>query len=212
MCGRFALNRAIGQLRQRFANRRVAPAAREFTPSNNIAPGTTVPVLAGDAIQLMAWGTQRRKFVINARSETVAQKFGKDIKERRCVVPADGYFEWEKKSKQPYFFRENPGDLMFFAGLYTAKGEFVIITREAAPALAWIHDRIPLILRDDQLELWEGSEWPSQLAREPPALSWYPVARASLQAGHTGEECVKEIKIPKNPQRTLEDMFKPKLL
>jgi putative SOS response-associated peptidase YedK len=209
MCGRFVLNRAVGELRRRFVKRQVVASEREFTPSNNIAPATPVAVLTTGAIEVLMWGIQRQKLVINARSETVAQKFAKDINERRCVVPADGYFEWKKETKQPYFFREQPGELMFFAGLYTSKGQFVIITREAAPELMWIHDRMPVILSEEQIEVWEGSGWSGLLAREPARLSWYPVARMALRSGHTGEECVREIKEAKKTQRTLDDLLKP---
>jgi putative SOS response-associated peptidase YedK len=208
MCGRFALNRAIGQLRERFANRRVTSGPREFVPSNNIAPTTAVPVLMQDSITVLIWGIHRRKLVINARSETVVRKFAKDVTERRCVVPADGYFEWKKETKQPFFFRERPGELMFFAGLYTPAGEFAIITRAASPELIWIHDRTPLILTSDQVEVWESPKWESLLTCELPHLTWFPVARAALSSGHTGEECVREVKREKSRQQTLDAMFK----
>jgi putative SOS response-associated peptidase YedK len=95
-----------------------------------------------------------------------------------------------------------------FSGLSTASEEFAIITRAASAELLWIHDRTPLILNVDQIEAWEGPGWQSLLACEVPHLTWFPVARAALSSGHTGEECIREVKWEKSRQRTLDTMFK----
>jgi putative SOS response-associated peptidase YedK len=208
MCGRFALNRGLGQLRQRLAVEQIQSNGRTFDPSNNIAPTNVIPVMANSAIELLVWGVQRGEhLVINARSETLVQKFGKDARDRRCLVPADGYFEWTKE-KQPYFFKQHPEELMFFAGIYTQSGHVIILTRAASDSLTWIHSRMPLILTGTEISAWQSSDWIHVLEGVPPVLTWYPVARAALAASSKGEECIKQITIKKNTQRTLDSMLK----
>jgi putative SOS response-associated peptidase YedK len=207
MCGRFALNRGLGQLRQQLGIQQLHQNDRTFVPSNNIAPRQIVPVVANAAIELMIWGSQRGNFhVINAVSETVGAKFRKDVQERRCVIPADGYFEWTKE-KQPYFFKQFPDDLMFFAGIYTAHNQVMILTRAATDSLTWIHHRMPVILTGDQIQAWQSPDWKCVLDEVPPVLSWYPVARAALKLDSKGEECVRKIDVKRNTQKRLDAML-----
>ena len=181
MCGRFALNRAIAQLRALLNVNRVVENGRRFAPSNNIAPGTTAPIVANNEIRLMNWGMSvRDRTVINARSETVATTFASDVSERRCVIPADGYFEWNKE-KQPFFFKTGE-DLMFLAGFYTKNGDFVILTREGSSQVSAIHHRMPIILTMAQIEDWVGSKWTSVLGYVPPVLTFFAVSRYSLRS------------------------------
>ena len=209
MCGRFALNRAIAQLRALLNVNRVVENGRRFAPSNNIAPGTTAPIVANNEIRLMNWGMSvRDRTVINARSETVATTFASDVSERRCVIPADGYFEWNKE-KQPFFFKTGE-DLMFLAGFYTKNGDFVILTREGSSQVSAIHHRMPIILTMAQIEDWVGSKWTSVLGYVPPVLTFFAVSRYSLRSGYTGDECVAPIKGQTKTQRKLEDLLKPK--
>jgi putative SOS response-associated peptidase YedK len=193
MCGRFALNMGLGQLRARLNVRRVSTNGRTFVPSNNIAPQDTAPVVSGDSIELLTWGIAGATTTIfNARSETAASTFRRDIAERRCVVPADGFFEWTKQ-RQPHFFKHGSGEMMFFAAFFTGRGEFVILTRDANDSVAPIHDRMPIIVMHAQLPHWEGPHWAAMLADKPPSLMSYPVARTALRSGFTGEECVRPL-------------------
>jgi putative SOS response-associated peptidase YedK len=207
MCGRFALNMGLGQLRARLNVRRVSTNGRTFVPSNNIAPRDTAPVVSGDSIELLTWGIPgATMLVFNARSETAASTFRRDIAERRCVVPADGFFEWTKQ-RQPHLFKHNSGDMMFFAAFYTVRGEFVILTREANASVQPIHDRMPIILTLAQIPHWEGPHWPAMLADKPPILMSYPVARTALGAGFTGESCVTPL-VEKKTGSTLDRFLK----
>jgi putative SOS response-associated peptidase YedK len=193
MCGRFALNRGLGQLRAHVNARRVVANGRTFAPSNNIAPRDTAPVVAGDEVQLMAWGFPLREVnLFNARSETVLQKFGRDIRERRCVVPADGFFEWTKE-RQPFYFKKPEDELLVLAAFYTTRGEFVILTREASDCVSKIHDRMPIILTLGQIPFWQGDHYSAMLNDKPPLLFSYPVSRAALGSGRSSEECVRPI-------------------
>ncbi|OHT02085.1 hypothetical protein TRFO_07269 [Tritrichomonas foetus] len=197
MCGRFALNRALGQLRANVNARRVNTNGQNFTPSNNIAPQRHVPVVTNNEISLMFWGVEKNgNTLINARSENVQNVFNEDIAERRCVVPAEGYFEWDK-TKQPHFFKRNNNELLFLAAVYTKRNCFTILTRSASQKLNKIHERMPIIFSLSQIALWESSHWRSMLDDKPPELSFYPVSKISLRPGYTGPECVTEIKIKK---------------
>jgi putative SOS response-associated peptidase YedK len=103
---------------------------------------------------------------INARSETAATKpaFRDPIKFRRCLIPADGFYEWAKtgKSKQPYCFEVNDGNLFAFAALWDdwkdSSGEWTrtcsILTTTPNAVTSYVHDRMPVILDPDSYDLW----------------------------------------------------------
>lgn len=103
--------------------------------------------------------------IINARCETIRLKstFSKLIEAGRCVIPAGEFFEWEKleKGKRKHFIKDENDNILFMAGLYreTEEGrEFVILTKKATGEMKKIHDRMPVILRVDQLEKWLSGE------------------------------------------------------
>ncbi len=163
----------------------------------NVAPGASMPVIAGGEapnVKLLRWGitpawsTERGRGIINARVETLSTKptFKSLFAHGRCLVPARGWFEWQRAGpkKQPHFFRRRDGDFFAFAGLCD-EDEYAIITTAAHPALAAVHDRMPLVLRPDT----EG-EWLNPDVVEPDRLydildpadervfDFYPVRRA----------------------------------
>ena len=103
---------------------------------------------------------------INARAETVAERpaYRQAFKARRCVIPADGFYEWSgpKGSRQPHWFHPRDGGVLLFAGLYESwerepderETTFTIITTEANALMEPIHDRMPVILADDAADEW----------------------------------------------------------
>jgi putative SOS response-associated peptidase YedK len=113
-----------------------------------------------------SWAKDKKMPFINARGETVAEKpaFRSAFKKRRCLIVADGYYEWkalEAKRKQPYYFRLKSNEPIAFAGLWetwSGDGEPIescaIITTEANDLSRAIHDRMPVILRGDEAEAW----------------------------------------------------------
>jgi putative SOS response-associated peptidase YedK len=209
MCGRYALNRALAQLRAAVGAQAVADHGRNFVPSNNIAPGTHAPVVRRNVIELMHWGASRGSInLINARSETVESKFAGDMNaNRRCVVPADGYFEWNSQ-KQPFFFKHTSSDLVFLAAVFDASQNFVILTMAASEQISSVHERMPIILTLEQIGLWESGHWREALSGKAPMLNFYPVGRAALATGHNGEECIRPISVKKKAQNTLDEMLK----
>lgn len=141
------------------------PDQMTFKTSGEIFPTDTVPVRTAEyGYQPMRWGFIGfdGKPVINARSETALQKpmFKESMLERRCVIPASGYYEWRKDgSKKTKFQFFIPSSAMYFAGcwrheksspLYT----FVILTRAAAGGVEDIHDRMPVIIPEKRIDAW----------------------------------------------------------
>lgn len=111
----------------------------------------------------MAWGytLPDGKRVINARSETAASKplFRDGMAQRRCVIPASHYFEWQTTANGKIKFAIRPRDhsLTYLAGLYRFEGGapvFTVLTRESAPSIAFIHDRMPVILPPGAVSDW----------------------------------------------------------
>ena len=140
--------------------------------TGEIFPGDIVPALtAGGRLQRMQWGYARYNGggkVINARSETAMEKsmFQKSMRERRCLLPASYYFEWRRSgsSKKEKYAIGLPGrEPLYMAGVYRAEKAvdlpvFVILTRAAAPSVAGIHDRMPVILPQEVQSLWLHSD------------------------------------------------------
>ena len=109
----------------------------------------------------MLWGFPRfdgRGLLINARAETAAERrtFRESVLHRRCVIPAKGFWEWNK-SKEKFSFERPDAQVMFMAGCYDCfdgQERFVILTTEANPSVKPVHDRMPLILERNELEDW----------------------------------------------------------
>jgi putative SOS response-associated peptidase YedK len=143
-------------------------------PIYNVAPGMTMPIIAGKELRLMKWGfipswAKDPKIgykMINARSETLKEKqsFRSSLYTKRCLVPVSGFYEWEKQGKEkvPYYYRLKDKELFAFAGLYdnwkNEKGEdveaYTIITTEANKLVGKIHERMPAILKEEGEKAW----------------------------------------------------------
>ena len=109
----------------------------------------------------MIWGFPRfdgKGLLINARAETAVERrtFRESVLHRRCVIPAKGFWEWNK-SKEKFSFERQDSQVMFMAGCYDCfdgQDRFVILTTEANPSVKPVHDRMPLILERSELEDW----------------------------------------------------------
>ena len=133
--------------------------------SGEVFPTDVVPVQTGlKQYQAMKWGfvSYNGKPVINARSETAAEKpmFKQAMQERRCLIPAGGYFEWQKSGAKRIKYRFHiPGSPLYFAGCYRQEKNspgcnFVILTRQAPSGIDAIHDRMPVIIPHDRINAW----------------------------------------------------------
>lgn len=191
-------------------------------PQYNVAPTLQVPVVrnTGDRNELvnMRWGliphwSKDAKIgasLINARCETVAEKpsFRSAIRSRRCIIPASGFYEWQHAGtkKLPYYITMNDQSLMAMAGIWegwkTPEGElaesFSVLTTEANSAVAPLHDRMPVILGQDDYSLWLDPEMrePGELVKlytPLPAdrLTMYRVSERMNSSLFTGPECIE---------------------
>lgn len=179
MCGRFTLT---FREKQRLALELGVPVEQleviEYRPRYNIAPTDLHPIMRLNyedrLVSSAKWGlvnswakdAKRAAAQINARAETIQRlpAFKRAFEKGRCVVPADGYFEWSgpKENRQPTWFHRPDGGLLLFAGLYESwqprPGEwqrtFTIITTDANDLTSQVHDRMPVILADDAVEEW----------------------------------------------------------
>jgi putative SOS response-associated peptidase YedK len=187
MCGRYAQYRTGGDLESELGATFDGDAP---SPRYNIAPGSQVLVCRADStgarsFAMLHWGlipswSKDRKIgyrTINARAETVADKpaFRAALKHRRCLIPADGFYEWTTtpSGKQPYFISRADRRPIAFAGLWEHwtdqdTGEQVqsctIIVTEANALVRAIHDRMPVILQPEDYGLWLD---PRVRVREP---------------------------------------------
>ena len=174
MCGRYAITTAPAAIRQLFAYLEQP----NFPPRYNVAPTQPVPIvrMAEGKRQLAlvrwglipAWVKDSRAFslLINARGESVLDKpaFRNAMKYRRCLFPADGFYEWkrERERKRPYFVRLRSGQPMAFAGVWESwmgpNGEEMetaaIVTTTASRSIAHIHDRMPVIVPLEAFDFW----------------------------------------------------------
>jgi putative SOS response-associated peptidase YedK len=188
MCGRYATTRSEADLSDLFD---AVSAVEELGPSWNVAPTDPVPVIRVSAsrgarvLQTARWGlvppwaTDPRAGarMINARSETVATSpaFAPSFARRRCLVPADGWFEWVRsgKERQAFYMTPADGSVLAFAGLWTAWGPEAVLTcsvltAAAAGGLARVHDRMPLILPRERWGGWlAGGGEEADLLRPP---------------------------------------------
>ena len=174
MCGRFALSASLTDLIKEFG---VDKIPGEYGASYNIAPSQPIIVIAKDGerkTMRCRWGfiphwakdPSIGHKMINARSETVADKpsFREAFKKHRCLIPADGFFEWRKErgGKVPLFIHLMSGQLISFAGLYNTwsspEGDNLstctIITTAANKLLEPIHDRMPVIIPKEKRDTW----------------------------------------------------------
>ena len=131
--------------------------------SGDIRPADMAPVIAAHDRQLcienIRWGIPAYDgLVINAKSETVREKklFADSVEHRRIAIPAAGFYEWNAK-KEKYTFRTKGKSLMWFAGIYNLEkneDRFVIITTAANISMKPVHDRMPLILENNEIVPW----------------------------------------------------------
>lgn len=197
MCGRYTLTASDSALIQAFELEDVSGYKARY----NIAPTQSVPIITSAApkrLTWMRWGLipswakdpSIGSTLINARSETLDEKpsFKESFKRRRCLVPADGFYEWRKDgtSKKPQFIFLENRRLFAFAGLWDAwknpQGEWVqsctIITTEPNDVLRPLHHRMAVILNPDKYAPWLDPEMPTEALK--PFFKPYPNDGLSL--------------------------------
>lgn len=213
MCGRFTLDTTKISLKA-FAVSQV-----RYTPPTrfNIAPTTSIAVVrqgqdSEREVVELRWGLipvwakpeSKLPLMINARAETVATKpsYRSAFKSRRCIVPATGYYEWKKLpdgTKQPYYFTLANGEQIAFGAIWEGETVATITTVPNKEASA-VHDRMPVILREDQYEHWFSPDPLSEDERQgflgplpDGSLNSYPVDRRVGSVRHDDPGLIEPI-------------------
>jgi putative SOS response-associated peptidase YedK len=221
MCGRYATTRSEADLSDLFDAVNVTEG---LTPSWNVAPTDPVPLVRVSqrreerVLDAARWGLvppwaddlRAGSRMINARSETVATSpaFAPSFAKRRCLIPADGWFEWlrDGKRKQPYYMTPSGGDVLAFAGLWSAWGPesvltCTILTAAAAGELRGVHDRMPLVIPREHWDEWLTA--PDATALLTPAvlssIELRPVGVAVGNVRNNGPELI----VPEQTEATL---------
>lgn len=221
MCGRFSLAAPLKEIALRFDARTIGA---QWKPRYNIAPGqailTVLPENGEKCISSMTfgfiphWAKEKPSgyTMINAKAETIAEKpsFRDSFRHKRCIIPADGFYEWEQteKGKQPYRLTLKGDALFGFAGIWDSwtdpEGKFhntvAIITTEANALAKKLHDRMPVILKKQDERVWLDPSLAEPGKLEPllvpyPAkeMEMYPVSPLVNSWRNDSAECVRPL-------------------
>jgi putative SOS response-associated peptidase YedK len=231
MCGRYRLSRRKQIIEEHFDT---VTGEEDWTPRYNIAPTHPVPVIRQHPkeprreLSLVRWGlipswakdSSSAARMINARSETAATlpAFRDAMKSRRCIVPADGFYEWKRtgKARQPYCFEISDGELFAFAGLWERwkdpTGAWVktcaILTTTPNAVTATVHDRMPVILNPDCYDLWLDPGFTdvaavSELLKpfDAAAMRCYAVSARVNHVANDDADCCAPVEVVQAPAR-----------
>ena len=215
MCGRYTLTVPIDRLAAEFD---LDEVRAELSPNFNVAPTQSVAAILAEngsrRLETLRWGLvpswakdpEIGARMINARSETAPEKpsFRSAFKRRRCLIPADGFYEWKREEggKQPFYIHMNDGRPFAFAGLWEDwnDGEIrscTILTTPANGLVGEVHERMPVILPAEDRDAWLDPEAETQelvsLLRPYPGddLETFPVSRFVNSPRNNDERCVE---------------------
>jgi putative SOS response-associated peptidase YedK len=218
MCGRYTLTTPAERLAEEFGFK---DSSVELSQSYNVAPTQGVAAVleegGGRYLEVLRWGLippwaddpQIGSRMINARSETAPEKpsFRRAFRERRCLIPADGFYEWQRTNgaKQPFYIHMEDGRPFAFAGLWESwgrggEGEIrtcTILTTGANAVVGEIHERMPVIVAPDAYDVWldpasERDELTGLLAPYPEdEMEAYPVSRFVNSPSNNDSRCVE---------------------
>jgi putative SOS response-associated peptidase YedK len=217
MCGRYTFQQA--EAMRRLIESLTGEAYEAMMARFNVAPSQVNPVLVPGPARKpraakMKWGTfvsfspeAPPSFLINARSETALKKrtFAPALQARRCLVPADGFYEWKRdpkgRAKQAYYFQRTGGEPYLMAGLrWDPEGDqpdrYIVLTTAPNALLEPIHDRMPVILTGDDALRWVDpavtAEQAVALCRSYPAdaMTAHPVSTVVNSARNDVPECI----------------------
>ncbi len=191
MCGRYVILKPVSKTLN-FVKKNIKV---EDNSNYNAHPSQKLPIIKsytnGKTLELYEWGLtpewskKIEKFspLINARKETLLEKitFKNLIKTSRCIVVADGYYEWKREEniKKPFYFTNENNELMYFAGIFL-NNQFCIITREATEKVSVIHHREPVIINQSQINNYLNikKDAISVLnAIKPPSLKFHEISK-----------------------------------
>ena len=231
MCGRYRLSRRKQIVEVHFSS---ASGDEDWNPRYNIAPTQLVPVIRQNPKQpirelsLLRWGLipswmkdlSAAATMINARSETAGTKpaFRDALKSRRCLIPADGFYEWQRvgKIKQPYCFEVGNAEMFAFAGIWDRwkdpSGNWVrtcsILTTTPNAVTSAVHDRMPVILDPDSYDLWldpgmQDASTVSDMLKPCDAqlMRCYPISTRINHVANDDEACSTPVELAQTQAR-----------
>ena len=214
MCGRFALDVHNETMRALFG---VEPDI-DLAPHYNLAPGQDIATIRMEndrrRLAVLRWGFPIRSVarpLVNVRGETVDTNaaFRDAFRNRRCLVPATGFYEWQERGrgpKQPFFIRPKSGGPMAMAGIWEAEN-VAIVTCDANAQLKPLHHRMPVIIMPVDWEAWLAGPPDDAKALVRPAqddlFDAYPVGLGVNRAANDGPELVKPLVAALPRQRDL---------
>ena len=167
MCGRYYFQLEDTKSFQRLKAKIQAQAIFEFASDEVFPSNASLVLVAGDdsyALDVMSWGihTSHGTSLINARSETIFEKKTfQSMVHKRCLIPCNGFFEWKRNGrahKQKVFITSKDAPLCYLGGIYNDEHQFVIVTAQAQGEMKSIHDRVPLLLQESQIESYLNEE------------------------------------------------------
>ena len=234
MCGRSSLTLTEKELEEQFSASFYSDELERYNPlpNFNVAPSHVVPIIRAEDphhFRPHRWGlipfwAKNEKIgykMINARSETVLKKnaFKNAMQHRRCLVPMDGYYEWQKqgKSKVPYRIKTKDQSAFLVAGLWekwkSSDGEevfsFTVLTQDASPVIEHVHDRMPAILKVEDRGHWVDMDikpedalsivqpYPDEL------LQYYQVSNEVNKVSNNRRDLIREAKPEDGEQLSL---------
>ena len=188
MCGRYYCGPDFSERLEELLEEidaRVESEDVKAVSAGDVFPSTeAVTIAAPDddgklAVETMRWGFTApfdKKLLINARSETVREKktFSDSVEKRRCVIPASGFYEWNKQKTRYRFFSDD-GELLLLAGIFREEPDgrkYTILTTDANDSMRPVHSRMPVIVRPEEIRTWilDDSAYPAILHREQAPL------------------------------------------
>ena len=218
MCGRYTLRTPVERLAEEFG---FEGSPVEISANYNVAPTQSVATVLEEGgqrrLEVLRWGLippwaddpQIGSRMINARSETAPEKpsFRRAFRERRCLIPADGFYEWQRTNgaKQPFYIHMQDGRPFAFAGLWESWGKggegevrtCAILTTEANAVVGEVHERMPVIVAPDAYDVWldpasERDELVGLLGPYPvDEMEAYPVSRFVNSPSNNDPRCVE---------------------
>jgi putative SOS response-associated peptidase YedK len=221
MCGRYTIVITIDELMRHYMIE--IPTNRYHTPRYNVAPGQMVMAVISDGeknrLGELKWGlipswAKDEKIgykMINARAETITEKpaYRNSFQQRRCLIPADGFYEWRKSDKQPFRITLKSEQIFSMAGLYdtwiapdgTKISSCTIITTDPNELMMDIHDRMPMILSREDEQKWldkhQTAENLKKILKPFPVndMIAYPVSKIVGNVKNDSLECIEALKM-----------------
>jgi putative SOS response-associated peptidase YedK len=205
VCGRFSLTVSAEILIRKFQLRQ----SIVMVPRYNIAPSQVIPVMRTfRSLEFLRWGFKPawmklpplKEGFVNARAETVSTKpaFRNAFNKRRCLIVADGYYEWKEMEgvKKPFYIQKKDKEVFALAGLWE-EDTCVVLTTKANDSLSLIHERMPILIQEMDFESWLNPKadkaWVQDKllrANEGEAFIFQAVSTKVNRVGFEGAECI----------------------